>query len=373
MNLERNIKDNLIDFNRGTYVKEEENEDEGQKDYLDCSLGVNPFGPPKQINKILRTKEFQEIDPSQYPQPYHENLKKEITKYWKKRTNQELYNQIRVGSGSMGILEKINKFLINDQTKVLGITPQFSEYITEIKVSSGRYDSLKLKPENKFKILTKKFIKKIEKIKPNIVYIDNPNNPTGQLIKLKDLKKLLEKARETNSIVIVDEAYMDFVGNEDSAINLIKDYENLIVIRSFSKGSGMAGLRVGYAVLSKKLVKYYDKVNLPFQISKTSSYIVRKILENHHDQYLTKVRTKISEEKQKLIKELQKNYQISKTHPKTPILLIGTKNKDKDLAEILKEKRILTESGKDFEDLSQNYVRIRIPKKSETLLKKLNK
>ncbi len=370
MNLEKNIKDNLIDFNRGSYVKEE---DEEQKNYLDCSLGVNPFGPPKQIKKILRTKKFQEIDPSQYPQPYHETLKKEISKYWKKRTNKNLYEQIRIGSGSMGILEKINKFLINEQTKVLGITPQFSEYITEIKVLSGQYNSLKLKPKNQFKFPTKKFAKKIEKTKPNIVYIDNPNNPTGQLIKLKNLKKILEKTEETNSIVVVDEAYMDFVGNDNSAINLITDYKNLIVIRSFSKGSGMAGLRVGYGILSKELTKYYDKVNLPFQISKTSSYIVRKILENHHDQYLSKVRTKITEEKQKLIKELQKNYQISKTHPKTPILLIGTKNKDKDLAKTLKEKGILTESGKDFENLTQNYVRIRIPKKSKTLLKKLNK
>lgn len=368
MSLEKNIKENLMDFNRETYIKEEDEED---IDFLDCSLGVNPFGPPEKIQEIIKTKSFQDMDLSKYPHPYHKKLKKQIAQFWKPKLKKDLINQIRIGSGSMGILEKINKFLITEQTKVLGIAPQFSEYLTEIEVSAGQYTEVKLKSDNGFKFPTKEFNKKIMDVEPNLVYIDNPNNPTGQLLELKTIKKILNTSLKTDTIVIIDEAYMDFVDDKNSAVNLIDDYKNLIVVRSFSKGSGLAGLRVGYGIFSENIVEHYDKVNLPFQISKISEYLVRKILESYHDQYISEVRKKLATEKEKIMNKLKKNYQISQTHPRTPILLIGKKDKNIDLAKTFKEKGILTQSGKDFKNLGQNYVRIRVPRKSETFLKKL--
>ena len=82
----------------------------------------------------------------------------------------------------------------------------------------------------------------------NLIYIDTPNNPTGQILDKKDAIKLLEYTRNLGIGVIIDEAYGDYLSKEHSCIDLVDKYENLIVIRTFSKGLGLAGIRAGYII-----------------------------------------------------------------------------------------------------------------------------
>lgn len=130
-------------------------------------------------------------------------------------------------------LEKINKFVIREGSKVLGYALQFSEYITEVRVMGGFYEYMSLKKEEDFEFNYEEFIEKIND-SYTLVYIDNPNNPTGQVISLDVIEEVTKKALEEEVIVVVDEAYGDSMDIKNSAVNL--EYPNLIVVRSFSKG-----------------------------------------------------------------------------------------------------------------------------------------
>jgi len=166
-----------------------------------------------------------------------------------------------IGAGSMGCLEKINKALMREGVTVLGYLPQFTEYISEVEALGGVYDSIMLDESDGFRFNSEKLLSKLSK-EHILVYIDNPNNPTGQVIPIDEIRLIVERAMRLDVVVIVDEAYGDFMDDENSALTL--NYPNLIVIRSFSKGFGLAGLRVGYAVIKGEEVKeFYRKVNLP--------------------------------------------------------------------------------------------------------------
>ena len=89
----------------------------------------------------------------------------------------------------------------------------------------------------------------------NVIYLDNPNNPTGKIIPLEEIEEVVKKAAELDIAVIVDEVYGDFMSKENSSISLINQYDNLLIVRSFSKGFGLAGLRIGYVILPKSFAR----------------------------------------------------------------------------------------------------------------------
>ena len=114
----------------------------------------------------------------------------------------------------------------------------------------------------------KKVLNAISK-KTKIVVLVNPNNPTGTSISREDINKILEKAKENNSIVLIDEAYCRFSSN--SSVPLIKSYENLIVTQTFSKAFGLAGLRLGCIISNKNNIKIIKKVLSPYSVNIAAS------------------------------------------------------------------------------------------------------
>ena len=125
---------------------------------------------------------------------------------------------------------------------------QFPDYVRAARTRGAKYKGVVLTPPE-LKMSAAKLLEHLNQ-DTEVVYIDNPNNPTGQVLPLADLETIVAQAQRQNTAVIVDEAYGDFVANENSAINLVTRYPNLAVARSFSKGWGLAGLRVGYGVIA---------------------------------------------------------------------------------------------------------------------------
>ena len=124
----------------------------------------------------------------------------------------------------------------------------------DVTMSGGIFESYKLKPENNYKFIASEFIDLInDDLK--LIYLDNPNNPTGQIIPLEAIEKVLKVALDKNIVVIVDEAYGDYMNENNSAVNLVPKYENLIVTKTFSKAYGLAGLRGGYIIQNEDLTK----------------------------------------------------------------------------------------------------------------------
>ena len=265
MSFKRKFRKSLFEFEKKSYVKEST-----PKNLLDCSLGTNPFGFPEEI---LREIELESFDLSNYPSPYNDLLRESLVEYWEDAFSKD---EVFISSGSIGCLEKINKFAISEGSRVLGYVPQFQEYITEVKLMGGIYEYVALKEEKDFEFIPEELMEKITE-EHVLAYIDNPNNPTGQVIPLDIIEEIVRKAASKDVIVLVDEAYGDFMDKENSAINL--DYRNLIVVRSFSKGFGLANLRIGYVVIKgEELRELYSKVNLPFQVSTLAERIAVKVL-----------------------------------------------------------------------------------------------
>lgn len=355
MKLKDKLRKNLFKVERESYVKK----DTSKEGILDCSLGTNPYGFPKEILSEVNLENF---DLSKYPNPYHDSLREALVEYWKGAFTKE---DVFIGAGSMGCLEKINKFAINEGSRILGYAPQFSEYITEVRIMGGVYDYVQLRKEKDFEFELDPFIEKISN-KYTLIYIDNPNNPTGQIIPLDILEEITQKAAKEDVMVIVDEAYGDFMPKKNSAINL--DYPNLIVVRSFSKGFGLANLRVGYAVIKgKELRDLYSKINLPFQIDTLSEILAIRMLK--HGKFLEKSKKLISKEKKKILDFLKENFRISKTSLTVPIFLVGKEGIN--MYRYMLRKGILTVDGRDFVGLDSSYVRIRIPPAAKMFIEKL--
>ena len=110
----------------------------------------------------------------------------------------------------------------------------------------------------------KKIYKSLDK-KTSLVIISNPNSPTGTYIKIKEIEQILKKAKKFKIKVLLDEAYFGF--SKKSAISLIKKYNNLIILRTFSKAYGLAGLRVGYAISNTTNIKQLNNTKPMYEIN----------------------------------------------------------------------------------------------------------
>lgn len=185
------------------------------------------------------------------------------------------------------------------------------------------------------------------------------------MLRLKEVEEIVQDAERKGVLVLVDEAYGDFVEKEESAINL--EYDNLIVLRSFSKGFGLASMRVGYAVIkNRKLGELYRKVDLPFPISTIGEILAVEALKDQ--KFLKESRKKIAAVKREVIDTLKKKFQIAETHMQTPIMLLWGEG---DTYRYFLERKILTVRGSAFRSLDDSYARLRVPKNADELLSRL--
>ena len=338
----------------------------GQAEFLDCSLGTNSFGVSEKVPEAA--KEYDWSQAWRCPEPSYKALKEKVVEFWSQYADLET-SQIQIEYGAMGVLEGVNRIFLGTGSKVLGCSPQFTGYVADIGVCGAKYDVVVLRPEENFKFYVERLV---EKITPeySLIYIDNPNNPTGQIISLGTIEAVVREAREKDVAVIVDEAYGDYMEQRQSAANLTNKYNNLIVVRTFDKGFGLCSLRIGYGILPEKLSDCFNKVTPPLRATAISSYLAAVALSDQD--FVSSCRQRVKIGKGKLIKGLEEEgYLISETYECCPIFLAGHKNKDVDFRQELITKGILAVPGTDFNDLSRNYVRINCPPHAEEFLRHL--
>ena len=178
-------------------------------------------------------------------------------------------NRIILGSGSDQIFELICKSYLKKGDEV--IVPKYSFIIYRIysKMNGAKVIYSK---ENNFTISVSDIIKQVSK-KTKIVFLANPNNPTGTYISKKDLL-FLRKKLKSNILLVVDDAYFEYVKQKDylPALKLFSNYKNVVVTRTFSKIYGLAGLRVGWGYGSKKIIDVLNKIKPPFNVNRAALF-----------------------------------------------------------------------------------------------------
>ena len=220
------------------------------------SANESALGPsPKAIKEYLKiSKKFK-----RYPDSEGVNLRKALAKKFKLDPN-----KIILGSGSDQILELICKAFLKKGDDV--IVPKYSFLIYRLysKINGAK---VLYSNEKNFTVSVDDILKKVTK-KTKIVFIANPNNPTGTYIEKKKLLLLRKKLRG-NILLVVDDAYFEYVKKKDysSGLKLFSNFKNVVVTRTFSKIYGLAGLRVGWGYGSKEIINSLNLIKPPFNIN----------------------------------------------------------------------------------------------------------
>lgn len=169
--------------------------------------------------------------------------------------------RILLGNGSNEIIELIVRTFLESGEEVIQASPTFLVYEKIVKGAGGETISI---PLSDFRIDLKGMADAVTP-RTKIIFVNNPNNPTGSILKKDQMQRFL-KVIPKEVVVVLDEAYMEFVTDTDVAqgIALLDEHPGMIVLRTFSKLYGLAGLRIGYGFTSEKLADYINRIRQPF-------------------------------------------------------------------------------------------------------------
>ncbi|MGZ4903301.1 MAG: histidinol-phosphate transaminase [Halobacteriota archaeon] len=211
----------------------------------------NALGPSPEAVEAIK-KHIQDI--SIYPAPGYIDLKDAIARYVGVAAE-----HVIVGNGSDDLLNTLLRYLIERNGEAIIPIPTYSYYETIVEAAHGTCVFVDRRPD--FSVDVEQIVAAITK-KTKLIFVCSPNNPTGNSIDRAALEHLLQS---TNALVVLDEAYVEFAS--ESLVELTNHFDNLLVSRTFSKAFGLAGLRLGYAVLNEDLARSYNRLMLAFSVN----------------------------------------------------------------------------------------------------------
>ncbi|HLC65755.1 MAG TPA: histidinol-phosphate transaminase [Candidatus Nanoarchaeia archaeon] len=224
---------------------------------------LQPYSPPIESRgefirldfneNLINRGKFSGVDVSVYPE-YAELIKKLSSYFGVKREN------ILPTNGADEAIKTVVDTFVDKGDEVMIIEPTFPMFRLYAQIAGAKIKSIPYSRDFSFPV--DKVLENISK-KTKLIVIANPNNPTGTLLEIDDVIRILNKGK--NSAVLIDEAYADFSGV--SCIGLIPKYRNLIVAKSFSKVFGLAGLRLGALVSDEGNIKWLKKVRSPYSVN----------------------------------------------------------------------------------------------------------
>lgn len=320
---------------------------------LDFSSNVTPAGMPKEVKNTLK-KIIEKIN--DYPDIYSSKLLTALAKYSKIPES-----NLIVGNGAVEIIYNFCNAFLSKNTPVLIPIPTFGEYEVASKLNNSKVSFFKTMN------LTKNLDEFISKIPKNgCVFICNPNNPTGHLISKKDLLYVICAAKKQNSLVFVDECFIELVPqSNESIISNVQKFDNLIVLRSLTKSFGLAGIRIGYAASSKYIISILKKIKIPWSVNLMAEYAGISALNN--PSHMFKSNSIIKKEYDFLKNKISMIDGFEPMDSSTNFILIKTKYNSSELQKKLLEKKILVRDCKNFSGLNNHFIRIAIRSHKDNL------
>ena len=279
-----------------------------QKAKVKLNQNENPFDLPLEIKEKVLQK-FLNEQWNRYPSPAPFELIKKLSEHHGVDSD-----RIVICNGSNELIYAIFLALNLKDAPVLIPQPSFYLYGKITKILGGRIIEVFLNDDFSFNVDS--IAHAIVDNKPGVVGLCSPNNPGGKSLKFDDVKFLISLS---DAIFIIDEAYFEF-SSERSAVELLDEFSNLIVIRTMSKAFGLAGIRIVYALTSKEIADEIKKVRLPFTIDRFAELTAIEIL-NHLDLVKRNVNY-IIEQKEWLYNELCKIDEIKVFNTETNFLLV---------------------------------------------------
>ena len=283
-----------------------------KKKAIKLSANESAFGAGERVRNILKNRNN---NISKYPDSKFKRLIETISK--KFNLNKE---KIICGAGSDEIIQMICTLFLNKGDEV--VVPQYSFLMYRIyaKIVGAK---VKFSKEVNFKVSVDEILKKVGR-NTKIVFIANPNNPTGTYLTKKELLKLRKKLNK-KILLVMDDAYFEYMMIKDysPALNIFKNSSNVFILRTFSKIHGLAALRVGWGYGDKKIIKELYKIKPPFNVNKfAQDCAVEALYDNKHIKNSIKHNTYWCK---KIKSELQK-YDITTNEVTANFFLLNFKN-----------------------------------------------
>jgi len=305
----------------------------------------NNYGPSPKVIEALKKCDYKSI--SFYP--FYGELSQKIADY----TGFEI-NNIKVTNGADEAIQAIVQTYLEEGDALLTLDISFEMPVVYTQVQGGKVIRVPFK--NKWEFPLDDFIKNINNPEVKIIYLASPNNPTGNIIEENDLLKVLEKSKD--KVVIIDETYANYAGI--SYKKFVPEFDNIFIVRSFSKDFALAGMRLGYIISNEQNINNLKKVVSPFSVN---AYAMQAGIAALDDcEYFGKIKNEVLQTKSELA-NLLKSLGGIVYDSYANFLLVDFKQKAEFIYNKLKKAGIsvkLFKSG----SLIENCLRITIPTKS---------
>jgi histidinol-phosphate aminotransferase len=251
----------------------------------------NPFAPSTALVAAI-TKRVGEVSATlnRYPDRDAIALRAGLAKYITAQTGVafELSN-LWAANGSNEIIQSI--FLAFGRESALGFTPSYSMHPLIAKVTSVNWLDGKRREDHSLDVAAA--VAQVLDTKPTLTFITTPNNPTGSVVKITEIAELAKAVASVGGLLVVDEAYAEF-SSETSAVTLIAQFPNVIVIRTMSKAFAFAGARLGYLIADPAVIAALQLVRLPYHLSAITQAVAEVAL-SFSDELLAGVDTLIAQ------------------------------------------------------------------------------
>jgi len=335
-------------------------------------LDLKPYIPGKPIEEVKRELGLKEViklasnETSVGPSPLAiEAIKKEIkninlypegsSNLLREKLSHRLSidkEMIIIGNGEDDIIDLISMAFINEDDEVITGAITFPAYETAVKIMGGKIIPVKLKD---YTYDIEEITRKINE-KTKIVFICNPNNPTGTIVDKKAVDKFIKQVPE-DVVIVIDEAYYDYVedNNYPDSLSYVLKGKNVIVLRTFSKIAGIAGVRIGYGIAKLELISYLRRVVNPFTTNRLAQVAALASLDD--EEHYKKVLKSNQEGKKYLYKKL-KELGLFYLPTEANFIFIDLKEDSRVVFEKLLKKGIIIRPGKTWG--CPNFIRVTI-------------
>jgi threonine-phosphate decarboxylase len=322
-----------------------------KEDIINYSSNINPLGISSKLKETLA----QHVDAvTTYPDRNYKALRESIAQYTGSSPS-----DIVVGNGATELISLFLKITVPKNAVILG--PAYSEYEREITLSGGAFSYFLLKEDDEFQLQ----IQALEKMltpQVDLLVMCNPNNPTSTAISSKVIEQILKMCSVLHILVVIDETYVEFTDPKHciSAIPLIKQFKNLIILRGISKFFAAPGLRLGYAITSNpELIQKVHYMQNPWSVN-TLADLGGTVMFSDSD-FIKKTRDFIALERTRLIREFSALNGIKVFQPMANFVLLKILDEritSKDVFNICIRQGLMIRDCSSFESLGDRFIRV---------------
>ena len=323
---------------------------------IDFSSNINPLGFPAGIKKLFK-KDTSII--TRYPDTHSSHLRKIIAS-----RNGVHEKNIIVGNGSTELIYLLPR-VFNPRAALI-LQPTFTEYQASLESMGCTVRHLPLDERSHFRVKSEDILSLLPKV--DLIYLCNPNNPTGVLEKSDYLKPLVTKAGKNDVLFVVDESFIDFSGDQSLAGEAVKR-NNLVVLKSMTKFFGIPGLRLGYLIAQGKTVARINKHKEPWSVNVLAQRVGAFCLKDN--QFSTRSREFVSRERNYLYTQLNGIKGLSTYDSSANFLLLKIIKKglsSTQIYNVLAEKGLLIRDCRSFRGMSTKFIRIAVKRRAQNQL-----